>query len=197
MPEGDDSMSVMRTAAELPIRAISIDDFQRMGEIGVFAENEHVELLDGRPIAMPPQSEEHAFAIQRISEVLRAAIGLRGVLRSQSPIALNEFTHLEPDVVVLRTGRADEGIRLPGAADVVLAVEVSRSSLAYDRGEKRDAYAGAGVPELWVVDLVHRRVEVSDLPRSDGYRRTVVLTPGDDVRLCEYEVRISIAAFLT
>ena len=52
----------------------------------------------------------------------------------------------------------------PTAADVLLLVEVADTSLAFDRGPKLALYARHGVPEVWVVDLVSRAVEVCREP---------------------------------
>jgi Uma2 family endonuclease len=50
------------------------------------------------------------------------------------------------------------------ARDVLLIVEVSDSSLRYDRREKLPRYAATGVPEVWLVDLVGEQVEQYWLP---------------------------------
>ena len=57
----------------------------------------------------------------------------------------------------------------PTAADVLLLVEVADTSLAYDRGPKFALYARHGVPEIWLVDLVGRAVEICREPGPDDH----------------------------
>jgi len=59
----------------------------------------------------------------------------------------------------------------PGAADVLLLVEVSESSLAYERSTKLPLYARFSVPEVWIVDLLSVAVEVYREPKADAYAR--------------------------
>ncbi len=66
----------------------------------------------------------------------------------------------------------------PGAADVLLLVEVSESSLAYDRTTKLALYAKFGVPEVWIVDLVASAVEVFRELEEGAYASRERLTGG-------------------
>jgi Uma2 family endonuclease len=78
----------------------------------------------------------------------------------------------------------------PTAADVLLLVEVADGSLAYDRGPKLALYARHGVPEVWIIDVVGRAVEICREPGNEGYaeRRRVAegapaLVPGLAIEL--------------
>ena len=94
----------------------------------------------------------------------RAFVGVQG------PVRLDDLSEPQPDLVLLAL--PDERYRKahPTPADVMLLVEVARSSLAYDRGKKLHAYARRGVREYWIVDLVHDRIDVYREPSGERYR---------------------------
>jgi Uma2 family endonuclease len=58
-------------------------------------------------------------------------------------------------------------------------IEVSDTSLPWDRREKLSAYARAGVPTYWIVNLIDRQLEVFTSPDSSGYQTRQILAPGD------------------
>jgi len=153
-----------------------------MAASGVF-ESRRVELLDGEVMAMTPQGSAHASAVARIMRVLAAALGGRASLRPQLPLGLDDHSEPEPDVAVCRPDVRDYSDRHPEAADVWLVVEVSDASLAYDRGPKTTAYARAGIPALWIVNIPERCLEVLEEPEAalGRYRRRARLEENGDV----------------
>lgn len=162
-------------------RPITVDEYHRMAEAGIFRDDERVELLDGVVIRVPPPSPPHSDATDRIGELFYERFRERARVGIQRPVLLDDLSEPEPDVVLLR--RRDEGYRdrHPGPDDVLLAVEVSRSSLAFDHRKKLRAYARAGIAEVWIVDLVHRRVEACAEPRDGRYAVTRIAKPGDQL----------------
>lgn len=97
---------------------------------------------------MPPVGSRHAGKVSRLAEKLTAAVGERAIVRVQSPIRLGDDSEVEPDIaVVLRRADYYEGAH-PGARDVLLLVEISDSTLLYDRDVKARLYARHGMPEL-------------------------------------------------
>jgi len=139
-----------------------------MGAAGLF-ENERVELIQGVIVQMSAKGPTHEAVIQRLHEMLVLALHGRASVRSQSPFAASDLSEPEPDVAVVPRG--DYFDDHPNQAH--LLVEVSDSSLRYDRGSKAKLYAECGVPEYWIVNLVDRLVEVhSDIVRGE-YRKVV------------------------
>jgi Uma2 family endonuclease len=63
----------------------------------------------------------------------------------------------------------------PTPADTLLVIEICDTSLRYDREVKVPLYAAHGVPEVWLIDLQHRRLEMYREPGPDGYR--LILRP--------------------
>src|SRR5262249_58395264 len=100
-------------------------------------------------------------------------------VRSENPLRLGERAEPEPDVVILRPHVAED--RHPGAADALLVIEVADTSLRTDRGRKRTMYARAGIPEYWIVDLVHDRIEVYREPARGRYQSVWLAGRGDAV----------------
>ena len=158
---------------------LNVDAYYRMAEAGILTDPHRVELIDGEIIDMPAIGSPHAAITNRFartfSRALRDEVALVAV---QSPLRLDAYNEPEPDVMLLRP-RAD-GYRAshPGAADVLLVIEVSESSLAYDRSVKLQLYAGFGVPEVWIVDLIGTALEVYREPREGAYASRERLTSG-------------------
>lgn len=152
-------------ALGLRFRALTVAQYHALAEAGLFHEDDRVELLDGHLIAMSPVGGPHLTVVNRLSRWLTLHAGA-AVVSVQNPLRLNDRSEPEPDVVLLRPG-SDDG-RVPTAADALLVVEVSDRTLGYDRGVKRDRYARAGVPEVWVVGVEGRFVEVARGPEADG-----------------------------
>ncbi|WPL19207.1 hypothetical protein Thiowin_04317 [Thiorhodovibrio winogradskyi] len=99
----------------------------------------------------------------------------------QDPLTLAPHSEPEPDLMLLRP-RDDfyEGAN-PTPADTLLVIEICDSSLRYDREVKVPLYAAQGVPEVWLVDLQHRRLELYREASADGYRLMLRPAPGEVV----------------
>jgi len=138
-------------------------EFRRMSEAGVF-EGRRVELLEGEVIEMTPQGSRHASAVASIVALLVRALGPVFSIRPQLPLALDDRSEPEPDVAVCRPDPRNYADAHPGPEHVVLLVEVADTSLPYDRDRKAGAYARAGIPALWIVDLRARAVVVFSEP---------------------------------
>ena len=91
---------------------------------------------------------------------------------------LDEGTELYPDIALLEPRRDFYSESHPRACDVLLVVEVAETSLAWDRGGKLRLYAQAGIPEVWIVDVAHARVEVHRDPAGGVYRAVEVVPRG-------------------
>jgi Uma2 family endonuclease len=166
---------------EIEFRRFSAEEYHRMGDAGVFGEDERIELLDGFLIAMPPIGYRHENAVRTLANEIGYALGRQAVICTNSPIALAPNTEPQPDVAVLPAPLTRYRDRLPNAADVLLLVEVADSSRSIDRGPKMQMYARAGIEELWIVDLVAAEVLVLREPQGDGYRSTTVRRSGDRI----------------
>lgn len=95
-------------------------------------------------------------------------------------------------MLVLRGGPRDYEDRDPDpAVDVVLAIEVSDSSLAFDRKRKAVPYAHHGVPDYWIVNLRERTLEVRRGPGEEGYAEARVYAEGESVPVGGRSIRVA------
>lgn len=140
-----------------------------MAAAGVFARDDRVELVNGEVIDMPPIGSRHAATAAQLADLLSAAIGDRAMVRTQWPVRLSDDTEVQPDVSVVRARDDYYRTRHPDAADTLLLVEVSDSTLRYDREVKAALYARFGVPELWIVDLRDEQIHFHRSPADGKY----------------------------
>jgi Uma2 family endonuclease len=159
---------MLLTATEEPrTRPITVEEYHRMDEAGIFGPTERVQLVSGVIVQMPPPNPPHANTVTKLVPLLLARFGDRAVVRPQQPVVLDTRSEPEPDVALVRM--ADYSTAHPTAADVFLVIEVSDSTLRFDRGLKLAAYAAAGVREYWIVNVRERTVEIYMDPGDGGY----------------------------
>lgn len=159
-------------------------EYLRLAEAGYLGDEPRTELIDGQILQTMPQGNAHVLAVSLVFYALQAAFGGGYHLRSQSSLPLGEEAMPEPDVVVLRGSPRDYDGREPDPReDIVLVVEVSDSTLAFDRTIKTALYARHGVPEYWIVDLPHHTLEVRRRPLDEGYAETLILREDESVAI--------------
>ncbi|MCC7019874.1 MAG: Uma2 family endonuclease [Ardenticatenales bacterium] len=158
-----------------------VSDYVRLHESGIIPEEARTELVQGEIRIMAPIGPEHGSSVNTLSHHFVRHIGPRAFVSSQSSLRLDDRTMLQPDIAILRPEPNDYYDRYPEAADALLVVEVAFSSLRYDRGRKVPLYARHGIPEVWIVAINERRLEVYRAPAGDSYASVVVLTEGDGV----------------
>lgn len=148
-----------------PIRRLKRSEYERLAELGAF-DNEKVELLDGIIFEMSPQGVEHSDLVALLVEHVIKALPPSHQLRPQLPFALSDFSMPEPDLVVVP--RRPFGAGHP--TESVWMVEVSASSLSFDRDFKMKLYAAACVPEYWIVNTADMQIEVHRDPAGKRFR---------------------------
>lgn len=160
-------------------RKLTVDEYHRMSELGIFGFEERVELLDGELYAMGDIGEEHGSGTLSLNYLLNRRVGERAYVNVQNPILLSDYSEPEPDITLLRP-RSDFYWRAkPRPEDVLLVIEVADSSLSHDRNMKLPRYASSGIPEVWIVNLIDRCVEVYRGPAGDRYTETSIHVAGD------------------
>jgi Uma2 family endonuclease len=147
----------------------STDAYYRLLDIGVLTEDSNVELIDGEVVAMTAVGSRHAACVNRLNAFLNRRVADSAQVSVQNPLRLSDGLEPEPDLVVLLPRDDFYAESHPTAADVLLLIEVADTSLGYDRGEKADLYAAAGIVEYWLADVTRRRVMVHSGPMSSGY----------------------------
>ncbi len=156
-----------------------VDEFARIGEAGVFTEDDRVELIDGEIREMTPIGSPHAGMVNRLTEMLVTRLAGRATVIVQNPIRLDRHNEPQPDLVVARRRKSFYADRHPEPGDVLVVVEVADSSLRYDRAEKVPRYGRAGIPETWLIDVEAGTVTVYTDPGPEGYARRRVRQQGE------------------
>lgn len=148
----------------------SVEEWHQMGEAGLFHENPRVELLDGEVIQMSPIGNRHLACVNRLNRLLVVAVGDQAIVSVQNPVRLGDYSEPQPDLTLLLPRADFYAGATPGARDTLLLVEVSDTSLAWDRDKKAPRYAAAGIPTVWIVNLAADEVLVLSGPGAVGYR---------------------------
>lgn len=178
------------------------EEYYRLADLGFFLE-QRVELIAGEIVQMPPQKNWHALGITLTEDALRTAFGPGYWIRVQMSLDLTPHSVPDPDLAVI-AGSPRTHARANNPTTALLLVEVSDSTLAYDRRTKGSLYAGAGIADYWILNLVDRRLEVYRHPQPDSkarfgfcYTDEINLGPIDEVSpLALPQARIKIVDLL-
>lgn len=174
----------------------TVEDFHRLARVGVLHEDDRVELIDGQVVEMSPIGVLHAACVRRLNRLLGRLLSELAMVDVQNPVVLGARDQPQPDLTVLRP-RVDGYRDHPRAADLLLVIEVSDSSLEYDRGTKLPLYARAGIAEVWIVDLDGDRIEVYRDPGPSGHRDVRVVSRGETLTPSAFpDVAIPVAEVL-
>ena len=158
------------TTPKITKRRFSVKEYYLMADAGILSPRDRVELIDGEIVQMAPIGSYHAACVDTLSNLFREMLGRRVIVRVQNPVRLGERSEPEPDIALLRPRADAYRDAHPGPDDVMLIVEVSHSTVEYDRDVKTPLYAEAGIPELWLVNLDEDYIDGLSDPNGAGYR---------------------------
>jgi Uma2 family endonuclease len=191
--------SVMPEIADAapPRKRFTREEVDRLAETGVFA-GQRYELIDGDLIDKR-QNPPHVFAIQLLWTYL-AGLFQVDIVRVRHPVEAapgdRERSLPEPDVAVLRERNIEHRSRHPRGDEMLLVIEVSDTTTAFDRSRKARLYARAGVPEYWVLDLNGRMLVIHREPDGTQYRQTFLHAPEEAVSVPGRSESIRVADIL-
>lgn len=98
---------------------VTVEQHYRMGDVGLFAPDERVELIDGEIIDMAPIGAGHAYWVERLGTVLHTALGPRAIVRQQLPVHLGSYSEPQPDIAVVAPRADHYRSAHPTAADAL------------------------------------------------------------------------------
>jgi Uma2 family endonuclease len=179
--------------AEPDLYRLTVDQFERMAEAGVFPPEDRVELINGVLVEMSPIGDGRVFVVGKLHYELGRRLDGHAAIFDQSSFDCGDASLPQPDLVIVPWPYERYATQRP-SADVALVVIEVANSLPYDQQVKVPLYARSGVPEVWVVDLPHRRIHVYTDPKDDGYATTSVLTQKDaltPIALPDVEIPVS------
>jgi Uma2 family endonuclease len=144
-------------------------------------------LIDGEIIQMPAQKDVHAIVVGLANRAMNDIFGADYWVREQLPLSLPNDSEPEPDIsVVSGTPRDYLGKGHPKTA--VIVIEVSDTTLRFDRRTKAPLYASAGIQDYWIINLIDMLIEIHRKPVPDqsqphGFRydETFTLKPGQSI----------------
>ncbi len=154
---------------------ITVHDYHRMAEIGVLAPDARVELIEGEIIDMAPIGKDHQSIIDQLNRTFVRAVGDSAIVRVQGSVRLSQWSEPQPDLVLLAPCPDFYRSEFALGADTLLVIEVSDTTLRYDRGVKVPLYARHGVPEVWIVDVQNDALLVYGDLRDATYERHAAL----------------------
>ena len=174
------TMPAPKTLPSAPIpfperRRFTVQEYDQMVKAGVFGEDDRLELIEGEVVAMSPINSHHAGRVNRLNKLLTRRLGDRVLVSVQNPVEL-PHSEPQPDLALLRPRADDYAKSHPKPKDVLLLIEVADTSADYDRTVKIRLYARAGIPEVWLVDLTEKQVEVYRKPGASGYKEKRTLS---------------------
>jgi Uma2 family endonuclease len=149
-----------------------VNDYHRMAEAGILSEDARVELIEGEIIKMSPIGSRHAGCVNRLTTILTERTGRTAIVSVQNPVRLDDYSEPEPDIILLKPRGDFYAGAHPTPQDVLLIIEVAETSLDYDIRVKMPLYARAGIPEVWVANLVGDTFETYSDPVGGVYRKT-------------------------
>lgn len=153
-----------------PVHTFSVEEYHRMIETGILDEDDRVELLDGKIIAMSPIGRFHAACVSKLTKFFILRLSDRLTCRQEQPIIIPNISEPEPDFVIV-TFREDNYVSgHPSPRDIHLLIEVADKTLDRDRGPKFGIYARAGIAEYWIINLIDRQLEVFTQPETNTGR---------------------------
>jgi Uma2 family endonuclease len=155
---------------------MTVEEFHRMGEAGVLPPDARIELFEGELLDMPPIGPAHANHVDHLTRLF-APLARSVILRVQNPLRIGRRSELLPDVMLLKDRPGGYPNAAPGPEAVILLIEVSDTTLRYDRDDKLKLYAQHGVPESWLLDLQARQLEIYLQPGPNGYRQRLLPLP--------------------
>ncbi len=159
---------------------VTVSDYYKMAEAGIFGEDDHVELIDGEIVDMAPIGSRHGGMVKLLTQCFSATARKQAIVSVQDPLHLDDRSEPEPDLMLLKPRDDFYATAHPEAADVLLLVEVGDTTARFDREVKLPLYARHGVAEVWLIDLDTRQVEICRSPQLDtsDYAERTTLTAG-------------------
>ena len=162
-----------------PLMRISCDRYHEMIASGGLREDDRIELINGYLVTKMSIGSLHSGMVNRLNRLLGRLFGDAAIVTIQNPVTIHEYSEPEPDVVVAKFREDFYADRHPYPEDILLVIEVADTSLAFDREAKIPLYASCGIPESWLVDLIHHEIHVFRRPDGAAYQETLVFRSGD------------------
>lgn len=158
-----------------------VDEFRKMVEVGILPEEHGWEIVDGYLIDKMSIGDKHASTVKRLNRIFNHRFSENLLVSVQDPIHLDEYNEPEPDIALLKYRDDCYLGKTPTPADVLLLIEVSDSTIEYDREVKKLLYAEAEIAEFWLINLKDNTVEIYSSPKNGKYRLARIVESGETI----------------
>jgi Uma2 family endonuclease len=155
---------------QLEKRLFTVNEYHKMVEAGILSEDDRVELLDGEIIKMNPIGSYHAGRVNRLNTLFNARLGQAVIVSIQNPIQTDEYSEPQPDLTILKFREDFYTNSHPTQEDILLLIEVSDTSVVYDRDVKIPKYAQSLITEAWILNIPDEILEVYLNPTNGKYQ---------------------------
>ncbi len=177
-------------------RKFTIAEYHQLVDLGFFTENDRIELIRGEIIEMAPKRTPHSVCNSLLWKQLYELIGKQAEIRVQEPITLPSNSEPEPDVVIANKKDDNYLSAHPTVEDIILVIEISDSTLKYDKETKLSLYAEAGINNYWIINLVDNHLEVYSNPFADnqgkfGYKNINIVLPDETIFIPDF-IKVSL-----
>lgn len=162
-------------------RLFNVTEYYRMAEAGILSEDDRVELIEGEIVKMTPVGSRHSACVDRLNTIFNSKLMSTAIVRIQNPIHINEYSEPQPDIALLIPRSDFYAEAHPTSNDVLLIVEVSDTSLEYDRRVKLPLYASALISEVWLIDILKQRIEIHREPSKNLYQEIRYIQRGQSL----------------
>ena len=161
------------------VHRFTVAEYEEMAAREILPPDGRTELIDGVIYDVSPQNPPHADTVELLTGAIYARLHGQVRIRTQAPLRLPPRSMPEPDLELLR---ADMPFgRHPTAEDVLLAIEVSHSTLRWDRERKVPLYAANRIPAVWIANVAERVVETHAELSDGAYRKQRTYGAGESV----------------
>jgi Uma2 family endonuclease len=155
------------------------EEYHQMGEAGILSEDKRVELINGEIVEMSPSKSLHAGVVKFLSSILNKRLGAQYIISVQDPVKIEPYSEPEPDLAILVHREDFYRKSHPTPKEVILLIEVADTSLEKDRLVKLPLYAAADIPEVWIVNLQDKQLEVYTQPVEGAYLQSIIYQKAD------------------
>lgn len=181
---------------EIAKKLWTVDEVLRMQEAGILPPDNRLELIHGELIEMSPSGSKHAAAVNRIHLLFVELLGRKAIIWGQTSVLFDPYSAPEPDIAILRYRDDFYEKQLPGPEDILLVIEVSDSTLAFDQTIKASLYAEFNIPEYWILNLQEFCVERYQQPGTEGYVKKKVFSKNEILAVPGVGLEVSVGQLL-
>lgn len=174
----------------------TVEEYQKLGEMGFFAGREKVELINGKIYDMSPLTPDHNGHVDKVSRFFSRTIYDKTIIRTQGSIRATTISEPEPDITILRFAEHFYSKKQATSEDTLMVIEVAVFSVKHDRTVKKKLYAQAGIAEYWIVIPKKQIIEVYRDPEHDDYNEKKTYKIKDSWTIEQFDLEVKGSDFL-